>query len=109
MRSLLWHIKKKKGRKQYDRSGISLELLSELWKKQNGKCALTGKRMTHLRGVGKVRTNVSIDRIDSNLGYTENNVRLTCVTANLMRQNLTDIEMVEWCSKVIEKLKGGYR
>lgn len=44
-----------------------------MWNKQKGKCALTGIPMTVTKS-GRTNTNISIDRIDSNKGYTKDNV-----------------------------------
>ena len=58
------------------------------WEKQDGLCYYTGTKMTHSHGNGRSWTNVSIDRIDSNQGYTPNNCVLCCTGFNLMKTNL---------------------
>ncbi len=42
--------------------------LYNCYHKQEGKCALSGQRMTWLTGQGKVDTNISLDRIDPEKG-----------------------------------------
>ena len=69
---------------KYDRAfNISPEYLHELWKTQNGKCAISGKTMTHIIGNDKKTVyspfNTSIDRIDSSEGYVKRNIQLICV------------------------------
>lgn len=58
--------------------------------------------MTHLRGHGRLMTNVSIDRIDSSKGYEEGNVQLVCHITNLMKQDLSISELKMWCAKIVE-------
>jgi hypothetical protein len=56
-----------------------------LWKNQNGKCAITGIDMTFEKNTNiKYRnpTNISIDKIDPKLDYNLNNIHLTCLWAN---------------------------
>jgi hypothetical protein len=84
-----------KGRKQ-----LSLPMLQEMFKRQNGLCALSGVPMTWGANEGRVPTHVSIDRIDSNKGYDENNVHLVCRIVNIMKNNLTVNEFVGWCKLV---------
>ncbi len=45
---------------------------------------------------------VSLDRIDSTKGYTEDNVVLCCWTANMMKNSSTVSEFVDWCKKVAD-------
>lgn len=57
---------------------IDIRFLADMYKQQEGFCALTGIKMETTPVPGR-RTNpyvVSLDRIESHLGYTKNNVRL---------------------------------
>lgn len=83
------------------RKNLSLEFLTGLYKRQNGLCALSGVPMTWEVLNGKVSTNLSLDRIDSSQGYTEDNVQLVCRIVNIMKNNLSVDEFVGWC-KLIE-------
>lgn len=89
-------------KKKKKREEISLDFLTALWDKQKGLCALTGEPMTIIRGEGRVMTNVSIDRIDSSKEYTEDNIQLVCLIVNLMKQQLTVKELIQWCKKVVD-------
>jgi len=79
--------------KEKEKSGLSEERLMmyrprvtreeffELWenhKKEHGmKCLMTGVEMTHIRGKGiknKTLTNISVDRLDNEKGYTKQNI-----------------------------------
>lgn len=88
-------------KKSKDRLSISLDFLETLWEKQQGLCALSGHPMTHVRGSGRVMTNVSIDRIDSYRGYEEDNIQLVCHIVNLMKQQLTVDELKMWCRRIL--------
>ena len=76
---------------------LTLDFLYELYLNQNKKCALTGIELTTITGKGRVQTNMSLDRIDSNLGYTEENVRWLCLWANTAKNDLPDEEFLKMC------------
>ena len=83
------------------------EYLMELFKKQSGMCALTGKKMTFRANVGFVGTNLSLDRIKPNLPYTRDNVRLVCRRVNSMKSDMSDNELVSWCRSILRKRRKG--
>jgi len=58
----------------------------ELIKRQNNKCSLTGRQLVWR---SKCANMASIDRIDSEKGYTIDNIHLVVFTANQARSNLT--------------------
>jgi hypothetical protein len=78
---------------------LDLEFLLELWNKQNQKCAISGIEMTTLKGQGVYFcSNVSVDKINPNLGYIKSNIQLVCSWANSAKSNLSMKEF----SKMIE-------
>lgn len=79
---------------------IDLEHLWQLWMDQATKCAVTGYPMTTVKGRGRVDTNVSIDRIDSDRGYEIGNVQLVCAHVNVMKSNLKTARFEWWCRLV---------
>ena len=90
----------------------SLELkdLFDLYDKQDGKCALTNEVMTYqVTGDGQGHlgndSNISLDRIDDNKGYTLDNVQYVCKRINIMRHKSTVEEFKEWCEKVSQTNK----
>ena len=87
------------------RRDLSIEFLMSLFSKQKGRCAVTGVHLTHLRGKGRVSTNVSIDRIDSSVGYLKSNVRLVCSIVNRMKMEHSDSEFLWWSAQVVLHLK----
>lgn len=88
-------------RKRLDRD-YSLDFLLSLYKNQNGLCALSKVPMTWSANEGRVPTNISIDRIDSNLGYTEDNVQLVCRIVNIMKHDLAQPDFIKWCETIVE-------
>lgn len=79
---------------------IDINFMYDMWNKQKGKCALTGIPMTVTKS-GRTNTNVSIDRIDSNKGYTKDNVQLVCSAINFMKSNLSLNDFIMYCESVI--------
>ena len=81
----------------------------KLWEQQEGICAITGLKM--LEPVGYVASRVplkvpktaSIDRIDSNKGYTKGNVQWVCVFANLAKNTFKD-ELIKETFGELKKL-----
>lgn len=70
--------KTNKTRKKLTHS-LTLDFLCNLYEKQAGKCAITGRSLTfEPDGLSAC----SIDRIDSDLNYTPDNVQLVCLWVN---------------------------
>lgn len=80
---------------------ISYEKFVEIFHKQSGKCAITAENLTFIKNKNKVYTNISIDRIDSNKDYTEDNVQFVCYIVNIMKNTLTLEELKMWCNKIL--------
>lgn len=60
--------------------------------KQGWRCALSGKAMTIIAPGSKsdrVMTNMSIDRIDNNLGYIPGNIQITQWRENCKKRTMT--------------------
>lgn len=76
----------------------SFDLLAQL-EKQNSKCAYTGEPLNVL-GFSKLKSNASVDRIDSSRDYTLNNVHWVLKSINLMKNAFSNEEFINLCSKV---------
>ena len=76
---------------------LTIEYLITLWEKQSGRCAISSVKLLHRR---KSLFTVSVDRINSTLGYIEGNVQLTCKAMNLAKQHHTNSEMQELISAI---------
>ena len=93
-------------RKRCKRRGIECTItpaiVKNLWDKQNGICPITGWKMELRKsGIGLVPTTVTIDRIDQSVGYTQNNIRLICFTANNARHTGSDEDLLKFCKAVV--------
>jgi CRISPR/Cas system Type II protein with McrA/HNH and RuvC-like nuclease domain len=84
-------------------SSIDLLYLLSLYRKQNGKCAITGRDMLIDDVPGpKRRDTVSIDRIDSKRGYEVGNIQLVTSQANMAKSNYTTEELFAFCLDVVK-------
>lgn len=70
---------------------IDARYLLDLWKKQEGLCALSGVKMAWREGALKIHS-ISIDRLDCSKGYVPGNVRLICFGLNNLRGRFSDKE-----------------
>lgn len=73
---------------------------------QNEKCPLSGIPFTYLLGrhnkgpTGIAWNNPSIDRIDSNKGYIMDNIIITTVSVNMMKNELSMGQFIETCKLI---------
>lgn len=83
--------------------GVCTLKLSDLmyqWRKQEGKCALTGRTMVY-DSLSTGPEGVSLDRINSNKGYVPGNIQLVCVAVNNMKRRLSNEDLVGWCYDIL--------
>lgn len=66
------------------------------WKQQNGRCFYTKVPLSKESGPYKI----SIDRVDSSIGYLQDNCVLACLAVNIMKNQAEVEEFVWWCRKV---------
>lgn len=99
-----FHGLKDRARKKDIQCNMDLQYLHELWNTQKDLCALSGIPMTYYFDSGRVPTNVSVDRINSNLGYIKGNLQLVCMAVNQMKSDLT-IEQLKYFYKSILEYK----
>lgn len=85
---------------------ISIDDISFIYEKQNRLCALTGWEIYFPEIGHPQKTDASIDRIDSKMGYTLNNVQLIHKKVNMMKQSYTQEEFKEVCIAVYNNIKG---
>lgn len=79
---------------------LSPDYLLELYHKQNGKCFYSGLDMEiSLKNEQNSKT-LSIDRIDSNKGYTAGNVVLCGNVFNVMKMQMSSNEFINMCGIV---------
>lgn len=73
--------------------------IEDVWIKfleQNKRCALSGEELSF----DIQNQTASVDRIDSNKGYTKDNIQIIHKYLNTMKWDLTQEEFIEWCGKV---------
>lgn len=68
-----------------------------LIEKQGFKCAISGVEIY----LGKTRT-ASLDRIDSQKGYSIDNIQWIHKTINRMKMDLDESEFIDWCHLISE-------
>jgi hypothetical protein len=75
---------------------LTIEKAWDIFLKQDKKCALTGTpiQLNHPK-------TASLDRIDSSKGYTEDNVQWVHLKVNVMKMDLSEKELYNWCEKII--------
>lgn len=82
---------------------LTLEYLWELYKKQNGKCAITGVEITLFPDHNHTRSQTaSPDRIDSLKGYIKGNVQWVHKRINRIKNILTIDELVFWANLIVK-------
>jgi hypothetical protein len=93
---------------------MSMDEFMKEWKIQYQKMRLTcpklGVSMTYTGGENKVKSNISIDRIDGKKNYEKGNVQFVSHIYNIMKQHYTDEEVDKTCLlrvNVIKKLENG--
>ena len=86
---------------------IDVKDLKELWESQDGKCAITGlpmansDRATQKSVVGNPYR-ASLDRIDSDITYTKDNIQFVCTCVNFMKNQYTNEQIVEFVDHMRE-------
>lgn len=82
---------------------LSMRYLHSLFKKQSGKCALTGVKIYLTDRIKeRIKFTASLDRIDSSKGYVKENIQWVHKTINLMKQNLLEKDFIRYCKSVAE-------
>jgi hypothetical protein len=81
---------------------IDVEFAWQLFLKQDRKCALTGVSLKFPSRCWSRDGTASMDRINSDLGYTPKNVQWVHKIVNMMKQQYPLAEFVTWCKRVVE-------
>jgi hypothetical protein len=82
---------------------LEIKDIVDCWNQQSQICAYSGRKMTLEHG--KLNT-VSIERIDSNIGYTKDNTILVCNAVNRMKSDFKLDSFVSFCRDISQFLKG---
>ncbi len=81
---------------------LDKDFLEDLLKKQNGLCYFSGVP------ISLDDSTASMDRVDSSLGYTKDNVQWVHRVVNFMKNELSQEDFIKWCD-IISKNKSGPR
>lgn len=90
----------KTSKREYDKD--LKEILKEKWEQQKGLCYYTGIPMVLSNEYHTNRYVMTVDRKDSNKGYTKDNIVLCCSIINRMKQNLTLDELKKLCKTILD-------
>ncbi len=82
---------------------ITIEEAWELFQKQDGRCALSGVPIKLGRWS---EITASLDRIDSQTGYTLDNIQWVHSTVNRLKMDLPEEELLGWCQRIVAHLVG---
>jgi len=97
----LWAQTRSRAQNRNLEFNITVDFLKRLWNTQDGRCAVTFKLLHYGLGTGRHKDGISIDRVDSSRGYTKDNVRFICDAVNMMKNNMPDEELREWCRDIL--------
>ena len=85
---------------------ITIDDIKSQYNNQIGFCALTRFKLAWTKYPNESEThinnkyNISVDRIDSNKGYTIDNIQLVCAIANIIKYRLSEDKFIELCKKI---------
>jgi hypothetical protein len=100
---------KRGARNRKSRINIPFEITqSDIWEKfleQDRKCALSGIELVWTDGARGEKGTASVDRKDSNIGYTKNNIQIIHKDINRMKNNFIETYFIEMCHKISNNLK----
>jgi len=81
---------------------VTKEFLWDLFVEQHRKCALSGEGITLIKGRDTSIQTASLDRIDSSKGYVVGNVQWVHKVVNILKNNLSDTDFLNWCCLVVK-------
>jgi hypothetical protein len=84
---------------------VSIEYLNNLFKIQDGLCALSKVPLILSQSFSDGTQTASVDRINNDLGYTEGNLRWVHKDVNRLRGPLSDEDLIKWCKLIVQNWK----
>lgn len=92
-----WQTIKDGAKRRGHEFNLSIQDAWKLYEKQKRKCAISGVNIYFSETVSTFSTaTASLDRIDSSLGYTLDNVQWVHKEVNLMKQGMSMKQFLEW-------------
>tara|TARA_Y100000389_G_scaffold188243_1_gene210602 strand:+ start:301 stop:1737 length:1437 start_codon:yes stop_codon:yes gene_type:complete len=95
----------KRGRKEFTNFDINQDIISKIIEHQNGKCSYTGKNLIYN---SNDNFTISIDRINSKLGYVKHNIQLVGKIINIAKNDMSHeiflnlIHSIKFCKPINE-------
>ena len=84
----------------------------EIFLKQNKKCFYTGLKITHTKYLKRINNKniyslgtASIDRKNSKLGYTKENIQWVHKDVNYMKMNLSEKYFIKLCKLISRRFQ----
>lgn len=94
-------------KRKIEQPDITMSYLVQLFYKQDGRCALTGRVLSFMNVFNKGNKDdkdlLSIDRIDSTRGYIKGNVRFVTYHANIAKSKYSDEDFIALCRDVVKQ------
>lgn len=101
-----WNSIKKNASTRNIKFELTIEEAWSIFKNQNECCALTGDKIDFSSTIPWYKqTTASLDRIDSNLNYTKDNVQWIHKDVNQSKWDFSTEKFIEICKKVYEYTK----
>lgn len=89
--------REKKGREECGENTLTKEDIYDLLEEQGGRCYYSGRELVFEYNNSN---KISIDRIESEKGYTKDNVRLVCWVVNQAKSDSSHEEFLEMCRDI---------
>lgn len=88
------HLRRAKARKHF--CDLTLEQMKEVWDKQKGVCTYSKIKLqiANYKKENNPIYTVSLDRIDSRVGYTKENIQFISVAMNYLKNKMSHKEML---------------
>ena len=88
---------------------LTFDNVFTIWNNQNGLCFYTDVPMILEAGIGRKQNSMSIDRVVTEVGYSDNNIVLAADRINTIKQNATIKEMKEWMPNWYSRIISDHR
>jgi hypothetical protein len=96
-----WSEIRKSARERNLDFNIDMETAWNIFLSQNKQCALSGQKLFFAKSHQKNVQTASLDRINSNLGYSTDNIQWLHKDINISKSTLEQNEFIDLCDKVI--------
>ncbi len=111
-----YHLKvmRKSAKHRNQECCVTLTELKLLWEQQKGICPYTGWDLvllpctTDYESTPLTINRASVDRIDSAIGYTPDNIQFVAVIANYAKNAFTEEELIKFCHDVYQRRGRGH-